>query len=382
MRVCLVYDCLYPYTVGGAERWYRQLADELAGQGHEVTYLTRRQWATDHVPAVPGVDVVAVSPDRSLYDREGRRRTVPPVEFAVGVLRHLARRRRRYDVVHLCSFPYFPLLAARAALLRSRVRVEVDWFELWTRPYWLEYAGPLVGRAGYAVQRMCVRLTPKAFAFSDLTAKRLRSERYRGDLVRLSGLYSGPATETPSLTPPDPPLVLFAGRHTVEKQADVVPSALARARNEVPELRGLILGDGPRRPAVLSEIAGLGLEGVIDAPGFVPHDLVAASMRAATCLVVPSMREGYGLVVVEAAAVGTPVVVVAGDDNAAVELVEPGVNGFVVPDRSPESLAAGIVAVHAGGAELRHRCAAWFERRAADLAAQSSVQQIAAGLQG
>jgi len=29
MRVCVVYDCLYPYTVGGAERWYRNLADEL-----------------------------------------------------------------------------------------------------------------------------------------------------------------------------------------------------------------------------------------------------------------------------------------------------------------------------------------------------------------
>src|SRR5262249_53168892 len=44
MRVCLVYDCLFPHTVGGAERWYANLAERLAAEGHEVTYLTLRQW--------------------------------------------------------------------------------------------------------------------------------------------------------------------------------------------------------------------------------------------------------------------------------------------------------------------------------------------------
>ena len=44
MRICLVYDCLFPHTVGGAERWYRSLAERLAADGHEVTYLTLRQW--------------------------------------------------------------------------------------------------------------------------------------------------------------------------------------------------------------------------------------------------------------------------------------------------------------------------------------------------
>ena len=44
VRVCLVYDCLFPHTVGGAERWYRNLGERLAADGHEVTYLTLRQW--------------------------------------------------------------------------------------------------------------------------------------------------------------------------------------------------------------------------------------------------------------------------------------------------------------------------------------------------
>src|ERR1700729_3261337 len=44
MRICLVYDCLFPHTVGGAERWYRNLGERLAADAHDVTYLTLRQW--------------------------------------------------------------------------------------------------------------------------------------------------------------------------------------------------------------------------------------------------------------------------------------------------------------------------------------------------
>ncbi|HEY2630788.1 MAG TPA: glycosyltransferase family 1 protein, partial [Solirubrobacteraceae bacterium] len=63
MRVCLIYDCLYPYTVGGAERWYRNLAERLAQEGHEVTYLTLRQWERgEKLDLDPRVRVVEAGP--------------------------------------------------------------------------------------------------------------------------------------------------------------------------------------------------------------------------------------------------------------------------------------------------------------------------------
>ena len=114
MRICLVYDCLFPYTVGGAERWYRNLGERLAAEGHQVTYLTLRQWSRGGAPDVAGVDVRAVGPRMTLYSGPGRRRILPPLVFGAGVLWHLLRHRRRYDVVHTASFPYFSLLAAGA----------------------------------------------------------------------------------------------------------------------------------------------------------------------------------------------------------------------------------------------------------------------------
>ena len=56
VRICLVYDCLFRYTVGGAERWYRNLGERLAAEGHEVTYLTLRQWERGARSDVLGVE--------------------------------------------------------------------------------------------------------------------------------------------------------------------------------------------------------------------------------------------------------------------------------------------------------------------------------------
>jgi len=376
VRICIVYDCLYPHTVGGAERWYRELALELAATGHQVTYLTRRQWQDGEEPDLPGVRVIAVSPGGPLYAEDGRRTIGPPLRFGWGVLAHLLRNRRSYDAVHLCSFPYFSLLAARAALAGTAARIGVDWFEVWTLDYWRGYLGRAGGRIGWLVQRLCARLTPQAFVFSNVHAERLRGEGLRRPAIRLGGLYRGPL-EPRAAAGERAPLVVFAGRHIPEKRADLLPMAVAAARHAIPSLRGLVLGDGPERERVLAAIAASGAGGYVEAPGFVSPEEVADALSRATCMLLPSSREGYGMVVIEAAALGTPSVVVAGADNAAAELVDEGVNGFVAPSAEPDAIAAAIVACVAGGMALRERTAGWFARRAPELTVDGSAHAVA-----
>src|SRR4051812_527964 len=183
MRVCLVYDCLFPHTVGGAERWYRNLAERLAADGHEVTYLTLRQWPRGADPGIASVRVVAVGPRLALYTRSGRRRIGPPLVFGLGVLAWLLVRGRRFDVVHTASFPYFSLLAAGFVRRFCGFRIVVDWHELWTRAYWRDYLGRLGGWAGWRVQRACARIPQRAFCFSRLHAARLAAEGVRGPVT-------------------------------------------------------------------------------------------------------------------------------------------------------------------------------------------------------
>jgi glycosyltransferase involved in cell wall biosynthesis len=373
VRVCIVYDCLYPYTIGGAERWYRNLAERLASSGHEVTFLTRRQWPRQEQATVPGVRVLAVSPRMELYAR-GRRRILPPLLFGLGVLGHLLRRGRRYDVVHTASFPYFSLLAAGLAQRRGAYRLLVDWHEVWTRDYWRDYLGRIRGAIGWRVQRACLRVPQRAFCFSRLHERRLADQGLRGQLTRLDGQYAGPPA--PAAPVPARLVAVFAGRHIPEKRVPALVPALARARDQLPGLRGEIYGDGPERPYVLAAIAELGLADHVSAPGFVDADVLEHALASALCFVLPSRREGYGLVIIEAAARGVPSVVIAGPDNAATELVENGVNGIVAPSTGAADLSEAIVLVHRAGGELRRSALEWFRRNAERLSLERSLDTV------
>jgi glycosyltransferase involved in cell wall biosynthesis len=380
MRVCVVYDCIFPWTVGGAERWYRSLSERLAAAGHDVTYITLRQWDRKDEPQVPGVRVVAAGPRMALYTG-GRRRILPPLVFGAGVLWHLLRAGRRYDAVHTASFPYFSLLAARLVRRLHGFSLVVDWHEFWTRGYWREYLGA-AGRIGWWIQQLCVRTPQRAFCFARVTARRLREEGLRGEISVLEGEYAGPLEPRPPR--PAEPRVVFAGRHIPEKRVPALIPAFALARRRLGDLRCEIYGDGPDRPAVLRLIEQHRLGHAVHAPGFVPSEEVEQALSRALCMVLPSRREGYGLIVVEASAYGTPSVVVDEEDNAAVELVTDGENGVVAASASPDDLAEAVLRVHEAGPVIRESTANWFARNSRRLSLDSSLAAVlesyAAGL--
>jgi glycosyltransferase involved in cell wall biosynthesis len=114
----------------------------------------------------------------------------------------------------------------------------------------------------------------------------------------------------------------------------------------------------------------------VTARGFTETETVDAEMRRAMCLLLTSRREGYGLVVVEAAARATPSVVVEGEDNAATELIEEGVNGTVAPSADPHTVAEAIVRVHEAGLELRESTARWFAENVGWLSLDSSLGRV------
>ncbi|MBI4896781.1 MAG: glycosyltransferase [Actinobacteria bacterium] len=377
MRIAILYDCMFPYTVGGAERWYTQLAQRLAEEGHEVTYVTLRQWPKDAEPALP-YKVKTVGPHLGLYKESGERRIWPPLRYGVGVFLHMLRRGGRYDLVHSASFPYFSVIASWLALLpRRRVKLAVDWVEVWSREYWIGYLGAVGGRIGHTIQSFCMRLPDWNFTFSRLHASRLPAGGEAvtiltglvGDYVdRTHGAAARPAS--------DPPVVVFAARHIPEKNVVALPAAMASARQDVPDLRAEIFGDGPQRKELLKEIDACGVSEFIEAPGFVESERIQSAFATAACMVLPSVREGYGLVVIEAASRGTPVVLVDGPDNAAVELVEDGVNGFVASSAEPETLGDAIVRAIRGGQELRESSWTWYERNREKLSIETSLRTV------
>jgi glycosyltransferase involved in cell wall biosynthesis len=216
----------------------------------------------------------------------------------------------------------------------------------------------------------------RALCFSQLHARRLREQGLRGAVTVVRGLYAGDAR--PRAAREVAPLVMFAGRLIPEKRVTLAVAAIALAAQRIEGLRGVVFGDGPQRGALERAIAARGLGGAVAARGFADADAVEAQMGEAMCLLVTSQREGYGLVVVEAAARATPSVVVAGEDNAATELIEEGVNGAVAARADANAIADAIVRVHEAGVALRESTASWYAHNAEQLSLEHSLSTVLA----
>jgi len=266
--------------------------------------------------------------------------------------------------------------AVRGMLLGSGAVMGVDWHEVWSAQYWRQYLGAPKGTVAALVQRAAAWSSPLAFPVSEHTARKLRAKGLRGEIYVMPGLVYESLTTEPTLVPPPTPHVVYVGRHIPDKRVAAIPAAVAAARETLPGLTATILGDGPSRPDVLAEVDRLGLHDVVQVPGFVSQETMDAAVRASTCLLFPSSREGYGLVVVEAAARGTPSVVVVGEDNSAADLVADGVNGVITTSADPAVLAAAVLRTHEGGAGLRASTVRWFADGVDTRSVRSSARMI------
>jgi len=377
MRIALIYDRLYPQNIGGLERYYDALARGLAA-ANAVSYITRSVDAEGAPIGDRPYRVITVAPNSPYYNSRGNRRIWPTVRFGFGVFLHLLRRGHEYDVVQSASFPFFSVLAARLAFSfrrRNRPKLVVDWLEVWPRDYWITYTGSFFGRVGYAIQQLCMRAPDQGVTYSVMHEARLGA--HRAPILRLTGLATEmpPADDTPAPEGPGHGVV-FAGRHIPEKQASLIPAVIEEARKANGAISATIIGDGPERADIARMIADRGLEDVVKLPGFVLDEELSRALRSAACLLLPSLREGYGLIVIEAAAYGTPCITIDAPDNAAKELIVNGVNGYVVDDWTPANLAKAVVEVVKQGPQLRDSTLAWHRDSWQELSVQSSVERL------
>jgi glycosyltransferase involved in cell wall biosynthesis len=164
----------------------------------------------------------------------------------------------------------------------------------------------------------------------------------------------------------DPPRLLFVGRLVPEKGLDTVMRALPPLFAHAPRARLVVAGDGPLRPRLEAEAVALGLAPYVTFRGTVSPDAVRDLMGETSIVIVPSRVEGFGLVALEAAMMGRPVVATAVgglphvvQDGATGLLVDAGDGqGFV---RAIETLIDDVDTARRLGAAARQRALERFD---------------------
>jgi glycosyltransferase involved in cell wall biosynthesis len=139
---------------------------------------------------------------------------------------------------------------------------------------------------------------------------------------------------------PDEPRLVCVGRLSEQKGHLLLLEAASRLAAEGLPFKLVFVGDGPLRPQIETLIARHGLQDHIEITGWASNNQVQQHILASRAMVLPSFAEGLPVVVMEALALGRPVIstYVAGIP----ELVEPGTCGWLVPPGSVESLTGAM----------------------------------------
>jgi glycosyltransferase involved in cell wall biosynthesis len=321
-------DVKHPRS-GGAEFFTHEIAKRLVQAGDEVEWFTAGFAGGPTEESVDGVHVV----------RSGRQWTV----HTHAIRRYRGRLRGRFDAIvdEVNTIPFFtPLWADIPCLMLI--------FQLAREVWWYETRFPL-SAAGYLAEPIYLRLyrDVPVLTAADSTLDDLRGLGFRNRLTRIP---VGIEQINPSCHAAKEPVptFIYVGRLAPSKRVDDIIAAFAAYERVAGPAKLWLVGEGPDHIRLQRQVSRLGITADVEFFGRIPREEKHCRMARAHVLLMASAREGWGLVVTEANACGTPAVVY--DVPGLRDSVRHGESGLVVPPR-PEALTEGMLTM-TGNPEL------------------------------
>lgn len=314
IALCNWRDLAHPEG-GGAELYARMVAEGLVAVGHEVTFLCAAHANAPAVETINGVRYLRAGSRTSVY--AAARRTI----------RRLEAREGRFDVVIDVQngLPFFAGWATKAPVVVLVHHVH--------REQWPVVFSPPVAAVGWGIEsRVSPRLNRgrQYVAVSRSTKTELVEMGVERDHVAI--IHNG--TAPPPVVAPgeaDGPRLLVLGRVVKHKRIEHAVQILTRLRHRHPGLRLRVVGDGWWSQELRDFVRASGAQDAVDLLGFVDEETKHRELAAASLLLVPSVKEGWGLSVVEAASHGVPAIGYR-DAGGVSESIEDGDTGLLVED--------------------------------------------------
>lgn len=325
-------------------------------------------WVTASYPGAQRDEVV----DGIRFIRRGGHLTVylwVALLLCTGALR---RRLGRLDAV-LEVQNGVPFLASRLTAARVVVLVHHVHREQWT------VVGPVLAKIGWFLEsKVAVRANRgrRYVAVSDITRRELVGLGVRPDSIALAynGLPPVPAYDVREKA--ENPTLVVLSRLVPHKQIDHVIAALPELAEEFPDIRLRVLGDGWWGESLQQQTTELGLDDRVEFLGFVSDRTKFEELSASWVHVLPSVKEGWGLSIVEAGHAGTPSVAYA-SAGGVTEAILDGVSGLLASDRA--DLTAQIATL-LRNEQLREELGHKAEVRSGEFTWEAAATTISAAL--
>jgi len=323
-------DQFHP-EAGGAEVVCRELTKRLVADGHQVTMLTCGYGDALAREDVEGVTTVRIGNNRYLH----------PLQAARYFWRHL---RGQFDVIieEVNAAPYF------SVLMESKAQRFLFYHQLERKVWFYESKAPLSYLGHYVLEPAASRLLSLArvpvLTVSESTRADLARHGFNPDRTHIisEGLEIEPLPDIAGIQKYTRPTVLSLGAMRAMKRTLHQIEAFEHAKKILPDLQMKIAGlsTGPYGQKVLRRIAASPFAADIAYLGRVSRAEKKELMQRSHLITVTSVKEGWGLIVTEAASQGTPAVVY--DVDGLRDSVRHNQTGLVTM-AAPKALAQGII---------------------------------------
>ena len=334
LRVAVVSDALYPWHKGGKEVRYLHLLNHLPDHDIDVVVYSMKWWDTPPLPVYSSrgsLTYRALCPHIAMY--KGSRRSIfQAVVFAISTLRLLTR---DFDVIEADHMPYLQLLPLKVVTRLKRVPLVITWHEVWGKDGWRTYIGNL-GFAAALIERICIRLPDTIVAVSSGTAEKLVNMGANPERIHVVPNSLDLDHLSNTIAEPSAPEFLFIGRLIEHKYANLAIEATKILVARGLDVRLGIVGVGPEESRLRAQVTGSNLGSrVTFYSTFESQGELWSLIRGSRVLLAPSIREGFGIVVAESLALGTPAVCALHPDNESCKLIGSDTGSLVPPFDAP-----------------------------------------------
>jgi glycosyltransferase involved in cell wall biosynthesis len=316
MKIAYMYDAVYPWIKGGVEKRIYEIGRRLVNKGYDVHWFGIGWWGKREYN-LDGIKLHPVCKPRRLYTGE-RRSIKEAIFFALNLLTKLFK--YDLDVIDCQVFPYFSTFSSNLYTLIKQKKLILTWHEVW-QDYWYEYLG-LKGFFGKVVENLTARIKCDVIAVSEKTLRDLTLIGIDNAKLIPNGIdFERIKRIKPSSLESD---IVFAGRLIRDKNVDLLLKAIRILKDETNDLTCLIIGNGPEKDKLCKLALELNLSKNVRFLNFLEYNTLISLMKSSKVFVLPSTREGFGIIALEANACGLPVVTVRHRRNAVTELVKKG----------------------------------------------------------
>jgi len=333
MKIAFVYDAVYPWIKGGGEKRIYELGRRLAKEGHEVHVFGVKWWDGPSVMKYEGMMLHGVCRAMDLY--VGSRRSIPEAMiFAIKLVPHLIR--EKFDMIDVTAFPYFSCISVKFVSIIRGTPMIITWLEVWGK-YWYEYLG-FAGYPGIIIEKICTKLPDKHITISQHTREELLAigvPARKTTVIRIGINFKLIQQISPNKEKYD---IVFAGRLIQDKNVDVLIEAVGRIKKQLKEIKCIIIGSGPEKEKLVALANDLCLGENIRFMDFMEYEEMISFIKSSRLFVLPSTREGFGIIVLEVMASRTPVIAVISKRSAVSEIID-NENGLLCSlDELPDNM--------------------------------------------